>query len=148
MKLKAENLLTERDSLDKELRTQSKQFLALQAEVQKILEKNQELKLTISKGEEKTEVMTTEIENLCKQLLDLKEDHQNIKEESCKTFEEKNSLMKRFWDLGEEKSKLEEEICIMIHDTIAQSNLSLLYQNIVLEKLQAMDKSLEEEGDE
>ncbi|KAG4987069.1 hypothetical protein JHK82_034689 [Glycine max] len=84
------------------------------------------------------EVMTTEIENLCKQLLDLKEDHQNIKEESCKTFEEKNSLMKRFWDLGEEKSKLEEEIYIMIHDTIAQSNLSLLYQNIVLEKLQAL----------
>ncbi|KAG4916116.1 hypothetical protein JHK87_053673 [Glycine soja] len=138
LKLKAENLLTERDSLDKELRTQSKQFLALQAEVQKILEKNQELKLTISKGEEKMEVMTTEIENLCKQLLDLKEDHQNIKEESCKTFEEKNSLMKRFRDLGEEKSKLEEEICIMIHDTIAQSNLSLLYQNIVLEKLQAL----------
>ncbi|KAG4943672.1 Protein NETWORKED 1D [Glycine max] len=138
LKLKAEKLLTERDSLDKELRTQSKQFLALQAEVQKILEKNQELKLTISKGEGKMEVMTTEIENLCKQLLDLKEDHQNIKEESCKTFEEKNSLMKRFWDLGEEKSKLEEEICIMIHDTIAQSNLSLLYQNIVLEKLQAL----------
>ena len=26
----------------------------------------------------------------------------------------------------------------MIHDTIAQSNLSLLYQNIVLEKLQAL----------
>ena len=109
MKLKAGNLWTERDSLDKELRTQSKQFLALQAEVQKILEKNQELKLTISKGEGKMEVMTTEIENLCKQLLDLKEDHQNIKEESCKTFEEKNSLMKRFWDLGEEKSKLESD---------------------------------------
>ena len=138
LKLKVENLLTERDSLDEELRTQSKQFLTLQAEVQKILEKNQELKLTISKGEGKMEVMTTEIVNLCKQLLDLKEDHQNIKEESCKTFEEKNSLMKRFWDLGEEKSKLEEEICIMIHDTIAQSNLSLLYQNIVLEKLQAL----------
>ncbi|KAK7396385.1 hypothetical protein VNO78_17355 [Psophocarpus tetragonolobus] len=135
LKLKTDNLLTERDSLDKELRIQSKQFLALQAEVQKILEKNQELKLTISKGEEKMEVMTTEIENLCKQLLDLKEDHQNIKEESCKTFEEKNSLMRRFLDLGEEKSKLEEEICIMIHETIAQSNLSLMYQNIVFEKL-------------
>jgi len=49
LKLKAENLLTERNSLDKELRTQSTQFLALQAEVQKILEKNQELKSTIRK---------------------------------------------------------------------------------------------------
>ncbi|XP_020236241.1 protein NETWORKED 1D [Cajanus cajan] len=138
LKLKAENLLTERDSLDKELRTQSKQFLALQEEVQKILEKNQELKLTISKGEEKMEVMTTEIESLCKQLLDLKEDNQNIKEESCKIFEEKNSLMRRFMDLSEEKSKLEEEICVMIHETIAQSNISLIYENIVFEKLLAL----------
>ncbi|TKY62423.1 NETWORKED 1D [Spatholobus suberectus] len=138
LKFKAENLLTERDSLDRELRTQSKHFLALQAEVQKILEKNQELKLTIGKGEEKMEAMTTVIENLCKQLLDLKEDHKNIKEESCKIFEEKNSLMRRFLDLGEEKSKLEEEICIMIHETIAQSNISLIYQNIVFEKLLAL----------
>ncbi|CAJ1904064.1 unnamed protein product [Sphenostylis stenocarpa] len=138
LKLKAENLLTERNSLDKELRTQSTQFLALQAEVQKILEKNQELKLTISRGEDKMEVMATHIENLCKQLLDLKEDRQNIKEESYKTFEEKNSLMRRFLDLGEEKSKLEDEICIMIHETIAQSNLSLVYQNIVFEKLLAL----------
>ncbi|KAG5072386.1 hypothetical protein AAZX31_03G138500 [Glycine max] len=138
LKLKAGNLWTERDSLDKELRTQSKQFLALQAEVQKILEKNQELKLAISKREEKMEVMTTEIENLCKQLLDLKEDHQNIKEESCKTFEEKNALLRRFLDLGEEKSKLEEEFCIMIHETIAQSNISLIYQNILFEKLQTL----------
>jgi len=138
LKLKAENLLTERNSLDKELRTQSAQFLALQAELQKILEKNQELKSTIRKGEEKMEVMATEIDNLCKQLLDLKEDHLNIKEESCKTFEEKNSLMRRFLDLSEEKSKLEDEICIMIHETITQSNLSLVYQNIVFEKLLAL----------
>ncbi|KAL2320982.1 hypothetical protein Fmac_029951 [Flemingia macrophylla] len=53
LKLKAENILTERNSLDKELRTQSKQFLALQEEVQKTLEKNQELKYTISKGKRK-----------------------------------------------------------------------------------------------
>ncbi|KAK7378390.1 hypothetical protein VNO80_03829 [Phaseolus coccineus] len=138
LKLKAENLLTERNSLDKELRTQSTEFLALQAEVQKILEKNQELKSTIRKGEDKMELMATEVENLCKQLLDLKEDLQNIKEENCKTFEEKNSLMGRFLDLGEEKSKLEDEICIMIDETITQSNLSLVYQNIVFEKLLAL----------
>ncbi|BAT85467.1 hypothetical protein LR48_Vigan50s003600 [Vigna angularis] len=138
LKLEAENLLTERNSLDKELKTQSTQFLTLQAEVQNILEKNQELKLAIREGEEKMEVMAIEIDNLCKQLLDLKEDHKNIKEESCKTFEEKNSLMRRFMDLGQEKSKMEDEICIMIHETITQSNLSLVYQNIVFEKLLAL----------
>ncbi|KAK7285309.1 hypothetical protein RJT34_20076 [Clitoria ternatea] len=138
LKVKAENLLTERDTLDKELRTQSKEFLALQADIRKILMKNRELKLIISKGEEKMEVMTIEIDRLCKQLLELKEDHRNIKEESCNLIEEKNSLMRRFLDLGEEKSKLEEEICIMIHETIDQSNISLIYQNIIFEKLLAL----------
>ena len=44
---KVEKLLTQTNSVHKELRTQSKQFMALQEEVQKILEKNQELKLPI-----------------------------------------------------------------------------------------------------
>ncbi|KAJ1433100.1 Protein Networked [Sesbania bispinosa] len=146
LKLKAENLVTERDALDKELRTQSKQFMALQTELQKMLDKNQELKLTISKGEEQMEVMTTEIENLCKQLSELEEAYRNIQEESYKTFEEKNSLMRRFQDLGEKKSSLEEEICIMVHETIAQSNISLIYQSIVFEKLLAL-KELSKELD-
>nr|KYP46069.1 hypothetical protein KK1_032376 [Cajanus cajan] len=46
--------------------------------------------------------------------------------------------LKRFMDLSEEKSKLEEEICVMIHETIAQSNISLIYENIVFEKLLAL----------
>ncbi|PNY06716.1 kinase interacting (KIP1-like) family protein [Trifolium pratense] len=60
LKLKAENLVTEREALDMELRTMSNQYLALQEEVRMMAEKNQELKLTISKGEEKMEAMTTE----------------------------------------------------------------------------------------
>ncbi|TKY52652.1 NETWORKED 1D [Spatholobus suberectus] len=135
LKLKVENLVTQRDALDEEFRIQSKQFLALQIEVQKILEKNQELKLTISKGEERMEVMTTEIDNLQKQLSDLQKSHNNLQEDSCKILEEKESLMRRFLDLDEEKSNLEEEICAVIHDTIAQSNISVIYQNIIFEKL-------------
>ncbi|KEH23808.1 kinase interacting (KIP1-like) family protein [Medicago truncatula] len=60
LKLKAENLVTEREALDGALRTKSKQYLALQEEVRMMVEKNQELKLTISKVEEKMEVMATE----------------------------------------------------------------------------------------
>ncbi|CAK8543490.1 unnamed protein product [Lathyrus sativus] len=60
LELKAENISTEREALDGELRIRSKQYLALQEEVQKMLEMNQALKLTISRGEEKMEVMTTE----------------------------------------------------------------------------------------
>ena len=64
LKLKVENLVTQRNTLDEEFNIQSKQFLALQTEVQKILQKNQELELTISKGEERMEVMTIETDNL------------------------------------------------------------------------------------
>ncbi|CAL0310355.1 unnamed protein product [Lupinus luteus] len=140
LKLNAENLVTERDSLDAELRIQSNQFLALQEEFQKILEKNQELKLEITKGDEKMKVMNIEIENLCKQLSDLEVAHKNTQEEGCKTVEEKNCLMRRFLHLGEEKSKLEEEVCLMIHEIIVQSNLSLILQEVLFEKLVALEK--------
>ncbi|OIW05003.1 hypothetical protein TanjilG_06415 [Lupinus angustifolius] len=140
LKLNAENLVAERDSLDMELRIQSNQFLALQEEVQKILEKNQELKLAITKGDEKMKVMNTEIENLCKQLSDLEVAHKNTLEESCKTVEEKNCLIRRLLDLGEEKGKLEEEVCLMIHDIIVQSNLSLILQEVLFEKFVALEK--------
>ncbi|KAL5138027.1 Protein NETWORKED 1D [Glycine soja] len=123
LKLKVKNLVTQRDTLDEEFNIQSKQFLALQTEVQKILQKNQELELTISKGEERME------------LSDLEKSHNNLQEDSCKILEEKKSLTRRFLDLGEEKSNLEEEICVMIHEAIAQSNLSLIYENIIFEKL-------------
>ncbi|KAG5002751.1 hypothetical protein AAZX31_10G028200 [Glycine max] len=135
LKLKVENLVTQRDSLDEDFSIQSKQFLALQIEVQKVLENNQELKLTISKGAERMEVMTTEIDNLRKQLSDLEKSHNNLQEDSCKILEEKKSLTRSFLYLGEEKSNLEEEICVMIHETIAQSNISLIYENVIFEKL-------------
>ncbi|KAG4981898.1 hypothetical protein JHK87_026647 [Glycine soja] len=135
LKLKVENLVTQRDSLDEDFSIQSKQFLALQIEVQKVLENNQELKLTISKGAERMEVMTTEIDNLQKQLSDLEKSHNNLQEDSCKILEEKKSLTRSFLYLGEEKSNLEEEICVMIHETIAQSNISLIYENVIFEKL-------------
>ncbi|KAF7818349.1 protein NETWORKED 1D [Senna tora] len=147
LKLKAEELVTERVSLDEELRIQSEQFLALQSEVQNIRAKNQELKLTISKGEQRMEVMATKMDDLLKQLSDLEEAHKNLQDESCKTFEEKNSLMRRFLDLGEEKSNLEEEICAIIHETIAQSNISLIYENIVFEKVLTL-RELSEDLDE
>ncbi|KAG5116920.1 hypothetical protein JHK84_043033 [Glycine max] len=146
LKLKVENLVTQRNTLDDEFNIQSKQFLALQIEVQKILQKNQELELTISKVEDRMEVMTIETDNLQKQLSDLEKSHNNLQEDSCKILEEKKSLTRRFLDLGEEKSNLEEEICVKIHEAIAQSNLSLIYEDIIFEKLMEL-KELGEDLD-
>lgn len=144
---KVQELVTDRADQDDELRNQSVRFMALQVELQQILEKNEELNLTIAKGEERMQVMATEIENLRRQLSDLDELYSDLKEESCKTFEEKTSLMRRFVDLNEEKINLEEEIQVTICQTIAQSIISLIYQNIVFEKLLAL-KELGEDLDE
>ena len=73
--------------------------------------------------------------------------YSDLKEESCKEFEEKTSLMRRFADLNEEKVELEEEIHVMICQTVAQSIISLFYQNIVFEKLLAL-KDVGEDLDE
>ncbi|XP_028797779.1 protein NETWORKED 1D isoform X2 [Neltuma alba] len=137
---RVQELVTERTDRDEELRNQSVQFMALQAELQQILGKNEELNLTMSKGEERMRVMATEIENLRRQLSDLDELYSDLKEERCKTFEEKTSLMRRFVDLNEEKFNLEEEIRAMISQTIAQSIVSVVYQNTVFEKLLALEE--------
>ncbi|KAK4264740.1 hypothetical protein QN277_025873 [Acacia crassicarpa] len=147
LETKVQELVTERADQDKGLRNQSVQFMTLQAELQRVLEKNEELNLTISKGEERMQVMAIEIEDLRRQLSDMDEFYSDLKEESCKTFEEKTSLMRRFVDLNEEKIDLEEEIHVMICQTIAQSIASLIYQNVVFEKDLAL-KELGEDLDE
>jgi chromosome segregation ATPase len=146
LKLKVENLVTEKGALDEESRIQSEQFKALQIEFQKVLENNQELKLTISNGEKRIEGMACDIENLRRELSDFEKSHRSLKEESCTILEEKNSLMGRFKDLGEEKGNLEEEICVMFHERLVQSNISVVYENIIFEKFREL-KQLGQELD-
>lgn len=146
LKLNIEDLMKEKGAIVGESRIQSKKFMELQTEFQKILGMNQELKLTIVKGEERIEGMTTEMDTLRKELSDLEKNHENLQEESCTILEEKKSLMGRFKDLGEEKDNLEKEICTMFHETLVQSNLSVVYQNIIFEKLREL-KQLGQELD-
>lgn len=146
LKMTVENLVIEKGALDEESKIQSKQFTALQIEFQKALEKNQELKLAISKGEERMEGMTTEIVNLREELSNFEKIHRNLQEKSCTIIEEKKSLLGRFKDLSEEKGNLEEELCVLSQETFVQSNISAIYENIISEKLQEL-KQLGQELD-
>ncbi|CAL5206989.1 unnamed protein product [Lathyrus oleraceus] len=146
LKMKVENLVIEKGVLDDMSRIQSKKFMELQIEFQKVLEMNQEFKLTIIKGEERIEGMATEMDNLREELSDLEKNHRNLQEENCMILEEKKSLMGRFKDLSEEKGNLEKEICVMFHETLVQSNISVVYQNITFEKLREL-KQLGQELD-
>ncbi|CAK8571884.1 unnamed protein product [Lathyrus sativus] len=144
LKMKVENLEIEKGALDDESRIQSKKFMELQIEFQKILEMNREFKLTIIKGEERIEGMTAEMNNLHKELSDMEKSHKNLQEENCTIFEEKNSLMGRFKNQAEEKGNLEKEICVMFHEILVQSNISVVYQNIIFEKLRELEQLGEE----
>ncbi|KAJ7977354.1 protein NETWORKED 1A-like [Quillaja saponaria] len=146
LKQKVKILVTERHSVHEEFRNQSNQFLSLKEEAQRILENNEELRLRIMEGDLRVEELETEAQNLWRQLSDLQGAHKNLQEESCMVFEERRSLIKTVFDLGEDKSNLEKEICVMLGETISQDNVSLIYKNIVFEKLVAL-KELSEDVD-
>lgn len=128
------NLVTERNTLAGEFRIQSKQFSVLQTEIQKLLEMKEELRSKVMEGNQREEVLTTETENLRGQLLDLQRANQNLQEEKFKVLEEKRSSVKEAFDLVQEKHKLEEANWVLFGETVSESNLSLIFNNIAFEK--------------
>lgn len=135
LKLEAENIATERNTLDEEFRIRSEQFLVLQREFQKLTEVNEELKFKVEDRDNKEEVLKTEMQNLYRVLLDLRGAHQSLQEQNCKVLDEKKSLMKKVLDSQEDKRILEEDNYAMYVETVYQTNLSQIFKDIISEKL-------------
>lgn len=134
------NLMTERNSLEKEFGIQSGQLMALLVEKQKLLQTNEELRLKIEEGDKREEVLTSKSESLHKQLLDLQAAHQNLQDDNSKALEEKGSLAKIVSDLEEQKSCLEKDNHVMFDETIFYSNLSLVLNDIISRKLADLEE--------
>ncbi|KAJ0053196.1 hypothetical protein Pint_03266 [Pistacia integerrima] len=134
LKLEAQNLANEKNTLDEEFRIQCEQILLLQREAQKLMETNEEMKLKVVDRDNKEKVLKTEMEDLRRLLLDLQGAHQSLQEQNCKVLDEKEALMKKVSDLGEEKRVLEEENCAIFAETVSQSALSLVFKDIISEK--------------
>ncbi|KGN44784.1 protein NETWORKED 1D [Cucumis sativus] len=139
----AENYLTEKNTLDQEHRNQSERYLTLLAEMQKLLELNEELRLKIVEGNHKEEALTTEMEHVCKKLQNLEEDYQFLQDESCKANEEKLSFSKEILELRKEKEELEEVNISMFTERLFQSELSFVYKDAVVENLAELRKLTE-----
>lgn len=139
----AENYLTEKNTLDQEHRNQSERCLMLQIEMEKLLELNEEMRLKIVEGSHKEEVLTTEMENVCKRLQNLEGAYQILHDESCKANEEKISLSKEISELRKEKQELEEVNINMFTERIFQSELSFIYKDVVSENLAELRKLTE-----
>nr|VDD16734.1 unnamed protein product [Brassica rapa] len=85
---------------------------------------------------EAVEVLKVENEDLhMHQVLQLRNDYATLQGENHKTLDEKTYLTKSTLRLEEEKRKLEEDISFLLSETIYQSNLIILLEGVVLEKL-------------
>ncbi|XVE77818.1 hypothetical protein DITRI_Ditri13aG0093000 [Diplodiscus trichospermus] len=136
LKLEAENLATEKNSLQQELKVQSEQFLELQNRAKKLADMNEELRSKVIEGSQREEFSQTEIGSIRGQLLVLQRAYQSSLEENCKVLDEKRSLLKEILDLGREKHNLEEENYAVFAEAISQSNISLIFKDIIAENFE------------
>ncbi|XWS46865.1 hypothetical protein CRYUN_Cryun14cG0104700 [Craigia yunnanensis] len=131
LKLEVENLATEKNSLHQELKVQSEQFSELQNRADNLADMNEELRSKVIEGGQREEVLQTEIGSIRGQLLVLQRDYQSSLEENCKVLDEKRCLVKEILDLGKEKDNLEEENYAVFSEAISQSNISLIFKDII-----------------
>ncbi|XVE73085.1 hypothetical protein DITRI_Ditri11bG0089300 [Diplodiscus trichospermus] len=146
LKLEAENLAAEKNSLHQELKVQSEQFSELQNRAEKLVDMNEELRSKVIGGGQREEVLQTEIRIIQGQLLVLQREYQSSLEENCKVLDEKRALMKEVLDLGQEKHNLEEENYAVFAEAIAQSNISLIFKDIIadnFEEIKRLNDSLD-----
>ncbi|MFQ6625755.1 hypothetical protein Gotur_004831 [Gossypium turneri] len=131
LKLEAENLTTENNSLRMELKVQCEQVSELQNKAEKLADMNEELRLKVIEGVQREESLRTEIGSVCGQLSELQRAYQSSIEENHKVLDEKRTLVKEVSDLGKEKHNLEEENCAVFAEAISQSNIALIFKNII-----------------
>ncbi|MBA0553568.1 hypothetical protein Golob_012740, partial [Gossypium lobatum] len=157
LKLEAENLATEKNSLHQKLKVQCEQFSELQNKAKKLADMNEELRLKVIEGVQREESLRTEIGSVCGQLSELQRAYQSSIEENHNVLDEKRALVKEVSDLGKEKHNLEEKNCAVFAEAISQSNIAFILKNIItdnfveikhlsanLDKLKCFNDDLEE----
>ncbi|KAF8388096.1 hypothetical protein HHK36_026762 [Tetracentron sinense] len=133
--LEATDFESERNTLYQEFKILMKQLSVQQNEKHELLLMNGQLKLEMREGDHRTEVVKADLESLREKLADLQGAYLVLQTENSKVLEENKYWMKEFSALKEEKCTLEEEISVILSETIALSNLSLIYESFGAEKV-------------
>ncbi|RID40091.1 hypothetical protein BRARA_J00159 [Brassica rapa] len=135
LKSEAVGIATEKKIFEEELESQRSMLSLSRDETQKLIYMNGELTTKVKQGVNREEALKVEIEDVHRQVLQLRNDFATLQGENHKTLDEKKYLTKSTLRLEEEKRKLEEDISFLFSETIYQSNLILLLKDVVLEKL-------------
>ncbi|MBA0652996.1 hypothetical protein Goklo_020207 [Gossypium klotzschianum] len=131
LKLEAETLAAEKNSVRQELKVQSVQFSELLIRAEKLADMNEVLRSKVVEVNQREDALQTELISVRGQLLALQRQYQTSLEDNCKVLDEKRSLMKEVLDLGKQKHNLEDENHAVICEAISQSNISLILKDII-----------------
>ncbi|CAH8336685.1 unnamed protein product [Eruca vesicaria subsp. sativa] len=135
LKSEAVGIAAGKKLLEKELESQRCLLSLSQGEIQKLSYVNGELSTKVNHGVNREEVMKLEIEDLHRQVLQLRSDYTILQGENYRILDEKVYLTKSTLQLEEKKRELEEDISLLLSETIYQNSLILLLEDAVLEKL-------------
>ncbi|KAG7644888.1 Protein NETWORKED 1D [Arabidopsis thaliana] len=135
LKSEAVGIETEKKILEEELESQCQQLSFSRDETQKLIFVNGELTTKVNQGVNREKVLMVEIEDFHRQVLQLRDDYTILQGDNNKTLDEKAYLTKSTLQLEEEKCKLEDDISLLLSETIYQSNLIILLEDVILEKL-------------
>ncbi|CAL0332076.1 unnamed protein product [Lupinus luteus] len=142
--LEGENLMQqlEREKLESEKRVLVQEFENtreknenLQNDKVKLMEINMQLRSSVTNGEEKENILKSELSAVHVELIYLRTTNQVFQEEKSKLLEEKKSLLKSVLDLKDALSTAEDGHNAILHEVLALSNLNLVYEGIITEKV-------------
>lgn len=129
--------------LRQEIDIRNNQILALQKEMQQLLESNEELILKVRDGNQKEAALLVEVEILRKRLFDLQGAYEDLRKDKCKAIKDKESVQKAYEVLEEEKHELEQECSCVVEEAVALDNLSFVLKNVMSEKARRVVELME-----
>ncbi|KAG4987342.1 hypothetical protein JHK85_030325 [Glycine max] len=115
-------------------KTRQKNSMLQKAKVD-LLEKNRQLRTEVAKGEERDNASKSKLAALHAELIDLQTKNQVFQEENNMMLEEKNSLLRSVLDLKDAMSVAEDENSVILHKVLALSNLNLVYESFLTQKV-------------
>ena len=121
--------------LEQDFGIMSEQNAMLKKDELELQEMNRQLRFKVAKGEEKEKALKSELESSHVELIDLQGANLVLEEENGLVLAEKNSLLKKVLDLKDAFSTTERENVEILHEAVALSNLSFVYESFLAQKV-------------
>lgn len=128
------DLEAEKCSLQQELLVMGEKILVLQTEAQKLSEINEELRLTVSEGDDTEKMLRNQLEDLHGDLLIVQGAYKTLQTDNSVVIEEKKSLSEENVHMNNRIRLLEEESDILFDEVLSKSVLSETLKKYIDEK--------------